>query len=236
LLLDIETSPIETRTWSLWPKSISHDSIIKDWTIICGAWKRLGETVVHSAQIDKPYKDKEIVRKLRTVISEADVVVGHNLSKFDIKKLNARIIFHGIEPLPNVPEVDTLKMVKKVAAFSSNRLDYLSKILVGEGKIHVDYELWIKVMAGDKRALKQMVDYCKVDVVRLEQVYNYLLPYMKGHAHVGALEGKDRLLSCPNCGSNNIKKRGTRATASGIKRQEWQCNSCGKYVVLPKTK
>lgn len=229
IFFDIETSPVEARTWSLWPKSISHDSIIQDWTIICGAWKELGKEKIHAVWIDKPYKDKEVVKKLRDVLASADLVVGHNSDKFDIKKLNARIIFHGLQPLPNVAQVDTLKMVKKVAAFSSNRLDYLSKVLTGQGKIHVDYSLWLKVMAGDKKALKEMVKYNKVDVLRLEEIYLKLLPYAKTHPHIGAIAGLDRNLSCPKCGSTNIKKDGLRHTAAGIARQEIQCKDCFSF-------
>lgn len=229
IFFDLETSPIETRTWSLWPKSISHDSIMQDWTIICAAWKRLGQKTVHSVQVDKPYKDKELVKQLRDELAEADCLIGHNLDKFDIRKLNTRLIFHGLKPMPLIPTVDTLKLVRKIAAFSSNRLDYLSKMLTGEGKIHVDYQLWLKVMAGDKAALKLMVDYCKVDVLKLEELYLKLLPYSKQHPHVGAMEGKDRHESCPGCGSERTHRNGIRVTASGLKRQEQQCQDCGKY-------
>ena len=33
LLFDIETAPMEVYTWSLWPKSISYDNVIKDFDI-----------------------------------------------------------------------------------------------------------------------------------------------------------------------------------------------------------
>ena len=229
IFFDIETSPIETRTWSLWPKSISHDSIIRDWTVICGAWKELGKERIHAVWIDKPYKDKEVVKTLRDVLAGADAICGHNSDKFDVKKLNARIIFHGLKPLPNIPQIDTLKMVKKIAAFSSNRLDYLSKVLTGQGKVHVDYTLWLRVMAGDKKALKEMVDYNKIDVLRLEEIYLKLLPYAKTHPHIGAMMGENRNQSCPKCGSTNCKNNGLRYSAAGIPKQEIQCQDCYSF-------
>lgn len=129
--------------------------------------------------------------------------------------------------------VDTKKEAKKVAAFTSNKLDYLGKHLLGKGKIHVDFDLWLKVMAGNKKALKEMVEYNKVDVLRLEEVYDRLKPYMKAHPHIGALNGEERNLSCPKCGSTKIKKNGIRITAAGIKKQECQCKDCGAYHQIP---
>lgn len=235
ILWDIETSPIITNTWSLWPKSISHESIIHDFTLICGAWKRLGEKRVHAVYIDTPYNDKKVVKKLREILAKADVVIGHNADRFDMKKFNTRLIFHGLPPLPNIPTVDTLKMVKKVAAFSSNRLDYLSKQLVGKGKVHVDYDLWLRIMKGDKKALKEMVAYNKVDVLRLEEIYLKLLPYTKSHPHIGVIEGKNRNLSCPACGSDHVKLNGIRVSAAGVRKRETQCQDCGHYTRIPIT-
>jgi uncharacterized protein YprB with RNaseH-like and TPR domain len=233
LFWDIETSPIQANTWSLWPNSISHESIIHDFTIICGAWKELGKKRVHVVSITKPYDDKRVVKELRAALAKADVLVGHNADKFDLKKFNTRLIVHGLQPLPPIPTVDTLKWAKKIAAFSSNRLDYLSKQLTGQGKIHVDYELWLRIMKGDKKALKEMIAYNKVDVIRLEEVYLKLLPYAPSHPHVGAIEKKHRHLSCQKCGSSNIKYNGTRALAAGVLRRETQCQDCGTYHRIP---
>jgi len=233
LFWDIETSPIITNTWNLYPEVISHDSIVRDWSIICGCWKFLGDKKVQSTQITKPGNDYAVTKKLRDVVASADIIVHHYGDAFDLKKLNARIIYHGIEPLPNVVTVDTKKMAKKVAAFSSNRLDYLSKYFFGVGKVHVDYELWLKVMKGNKAALKEMVAYNKVDVIRLEEVYLRLLPYMKNHPHVGAMAGKDKNLSCPTCGSTHVKKNGLRYSAAGVAKQEVQCLDCYHYSKIP---
>jgi len=236
IVWDIETTPIIANTWDLYPKYLSHDNIIQDWTIICGAWKEIDKTTVHAVKVDNVGDDYEVVKKLREVLASADVLVHHNGDRFDIKKLNARLIFHNLPPLPKIPTVDTLKEAKKIAAFTSNRLDYLSKFLIGEGKIHVEYGLWLDVMKGSKKALKEMVEYNKVDVLRLEAVYLRLRPYMKSHPHHGALNGEDRNCSCTHCGSTKVKKNGIRVTAAGLKKQELQCQNCGAYmrVVMPK--
>jgi len=233
IFFDIETAPIVATTWGLYNANLSHENILKDWFIICAAWKFSDETSVHAASIVKPEDDRSVVLKLRNALAKADLIVGHNSDKFDIKKLNARLIYHGFDPLPQIPTIDTLKEVKKIAKFSSNRLDYLAKILTGEGKIETQYHLWLKAMVGNKRAIADMVAYNKVDVLRLEAVYLKLRPYMKQHIHMGVLHGADRFMSCSKCGSVNLKRNGVRITAAGIKKQECQCNSCGSYMRIP---
>lgn len=233
LVWDIETSPIIANTWNLYPTAISHESIIQDWFIICGSWKFIGDTTVHSVAIKTVGDDYEVVKKLRDVIASADVIVHHNGDKFDMKKLNTRLIVHNLPPLPQVASVDTLKEIKKVAAFSSNRLDYIAKTLIGTGKMHVGYDLWLRVMSGSKKAIKEMVEYCKVDVLTLEDVYLRIKPYMKSHPHVGVLQGSDRHCTCNKCGSGKLKRNGIRITASGMKKQEVQCLSCGSYGRIP---
>lgn len=231
LIWDIETAPLITAKF-LHDKNpyINHNSIQQDWFIICGAWKFAGDKKVQTVAINKVGDDFEVVKKLREVIASADIVVHHNGDKFDIKSLNTRLIYHNLPPLPQVASVDTLKEVKKIACFSSNKLDYLSKFLLGEGKMHVDFSLWLDILKGNKTALKKMVEYNKVDVIRLEEVYLRLKPYMKTHPHIGVLNGKDRKCSCAKCGSEKLKRNGIRITAAGLKKQEVQCMNCGSYA------
>jgi DNA polymerase elongation subunit (family B) len=230
IIWDIETTPIVANVWDLKPNWLSPDNIIRDWSIICAAWKELGSKSTKAVSIHTVGDDYEVVKKLREVLADADLLIHHNGDQFDLKKFNTRLIFHSLPPIPKIPTIDTKKVAKKVAAFSSNKLDYLGKFLLGEGKVHVEYQLWLDVMAGSKKALKTMVDYNKVDVVRLEQLYERLKPYIDNHPHVGVFAGEDRLCSCRVCGSVNLKKNGVRITASGLKRQEMQCNDCGGYT------
>lgn len=233
IIWDIETSPIVSYTWSLFPSYLPHDNIVEDWYIICGAWKELGAKKVEAVAINKPGDDYEVVKTLRDTLASADIIVHHHGDAFDLKKLNARIIYHGLDPLPKILTIDTKKEAKKIAAFSSNRLDHLSKKLIGIGKIHVDFDLWIKVIKGDKKALKKMVEYNKVDVIRCEEVYDVLKPYMKNHPHTGVMRGQERFGSCKCCGSDKLKKNGIRTTASGIRKQEVQCKNCHSYSLIP---
>ncbi len=238
LLYDLETCPILAATFSLWPDSIQHESIIADWSIICAAWKYLGQKTIYTSAItDNPKTfakdvndDYLVVKKLRDVFEDVDILIGHNSKKFDTKKFNARLIFHGLPPLPSgLQQLDTLQEVKKVAAFTSNRLDYLGQHLCGNGKSPTTKGLWIRVLKGEKAAVKEMVDYNKQDVKVLEDVYLKLLPYMKSHPHIGAIDGNDKNHSCPKCGSEEFSDSKIRYSAAGVKRVQKQCKNCHSY-------
>lgn len=234
IFFDIETTPLEVRKFQYDRNPfINPNTIKKDWYIICAAWQVLGESKVNYVAIDKLGDDKNVVQKLRDVLATADIIGGHNIDKFDMRCLLARMIFHRIEPLPHIPTVDTKKLFKKIGGFSSNALDYLSKYLGGEGKIHVDYRLWDRVMDGSKMALREMVAYNKVDVKKNVEIYETIVPYVPNHPHLGVLHGLSRNHSCPNCGSNHLKRNGIRPTRAGILKQEVQCKDCGAYHRIP---
>lgn len=233
ILFDIETSPLITATFSLYPDSIHHTNILQDWFIISAAWKELGSKSVKATSINdfKRKSDDDdlgVVTVLRAVFEDADMIIGHNSDKFDIKKLNARLMFHGLDPLPKVQSIDTLKEVKKIAQFTSHRLDYLGMHLIGQGKAETSPGLWLSAMKGDRKSVKEMVEYNKIDVVRLEEFYLKLRPYMKSHPHVGVYNS-DKHESCRYCGSTELVINKTRYTASGEVRLQKKCKSCHGY-------
>lgn len=231
LLWDVETSLNILTSFTLYPKFISHHNILRDWYIICGSWKFLGDSDVHSVySYGTDGNDYHVVKELRDALIEADIIVHHNGDKFDVKKLNTRLIYHRLDPLPNkLVTVDTLKEAKRTFAFTSNRLDYLGKYLnVGE-KIVTEPDLWMKALAGDKEAINDMVTYNKQDVRLLEDVYNIMRPYIK-HPNLAAFAANDDSLSCVSCGSTKLQKRGFYLKAlTGQLKQRYQCMSCGKW-------
>lgn len=233
ILWDIETSLMQVSTFTLYPKYISHHAIIQDWSIICGCWKVLGEDKIYSTSVtDYPktfkkdvYNDYHVVKDLREMLEGADIVIGHNGDKFDLKKFNARLIYHKLPPLPKIQTIDTLKQARKLAKFTSNRLDYLGKFLGVEGKMDTTPGLWDRAMRGDKAAIEEMVEYNKIDVKVLEDVYLALRSYMDTHPNIA----DPHTMQCPKCGEREVVKHKLRVSASGVRRQQYQCNGCGGY-------
>ena len=180
LFFDLEVSPNTVFTWNVGRKiSINHESIINERKIICVCWKFEGSDKVHSLEWNHN-DDKELVKKFSEIFNSADIVIGQNSDNFDIKWLRTRCLFHKIPLKVKVNSIDTLKMDRQSFRFNTNRLDYMSKFLGNEGKTETSFGLWKDiVLYNDKKAMKTMVDYCKNDIVILEQVYNKLKPYCK---------------------------------------------------------
>ena len=113
LLLDIETAPMEVYVWGLYKQRISHTNIIKDWNIICWSAKWLndsdykGDCLTPKESIER--NDKRILQSIWNLLEKADVVIGHNVERFDLRKLNARFKYHGINPPTPYQTIDTLK-------------------------------------------------------------------------------------------------------------------------------
>lgn len=208
--------------WSLYPDSIQHDAIIQDWYIICAAWKWLGDKRTGYVSGAGP-DDKAVVERLHKLLSEADVLVAHNGDRFDLPKFNARAIKHGLEPIPPIPSVDTLKHARRLFKFSSNRLDYIAQFLGVGKKMDTPKGLWMRALQGDAKAIKTMVRYCRVDVDVLEGVYLKLRGYMTGHPNWNVYSDGE---GCSNCGSTEIVRNGVRYTKTGS-YPRYKCSSCG---------
>lgn len=249
---DIETSLMNLGIESFTLKTLdyqSHRSIIDDWHIISVAWKELGKNKISSISLldtpvyfkNNPRNDKNVVMQVAKMLRGVDILVGHNQAAFDVKKLNARLIYHKLPPIDMPLQIDTLKEARNIAKFTSNRLDYLAVHLGFEGKIESE-GLWktINKGNGDKdaiRAIKNMVKYNKQDVKILEYVYLALRPYMKKHINLNIfnteakLAGKNVVPVCGNCGSKKVTKNGIRPTLSKIK-QKYICADCGSTTCL----
>jgi len=226
LLLDIETAPIEVRTFGL--KSdhyIPYQNIINDWFMLCACWKWEDEPATYAARCDAIGDDRRCTSAIRDTINQADVVVHHNGDKFDLRKINARVIFHDLKPMAKPVSVDTLKIARKEFGFTSSRLDYLGKHLLGEGKIET-HNLWNRVMDGEAGALDEMVRYCRQDVLLLEKVYQKLKPYATTHPNANLWAELDNC--CPRCRSTDTHSNGWRYTKSG-RYQRKQCRTCGHW-------
>ena len=60
-------------------------------------------------------------------------MVAQNGDFFDMRWYNGRHLIHGLEPIPWGKTVDTYKIAKRYFNLNSYRLDYLGKLLFGNG-------------------------------------------------------------------------------------------------------
>jgi len=237
LIFDIEVLPMEVFVWGLYKQRISYKNIIKEWIVLSWAAKWLYEDTVFSDVLTrkeiKKRDDKRILKSIHELFDQADIVVAHNGNRFDIRKLNARWIYHKIKPPAPYKSIDTLKKSQQTLGTSSHKLDYLGKFLVNDEKLDTDFQLWIDCRNGDQQALADMQNYNCKDVLLLEEVYIELLPWIKFHPNIG-IYYSDEEIRCSNCGEANIKPTGGYYTTQANQYAVYQCANCGAYARLPK--
>lgn len=178
LFFDIETSPNIVLSWRIGREiNLSHDDILQERAIICVCYKWEGDSRVYSLQWNKG-DDEDLLKRFTPIINSADEILTQNGDNFDIKWLRTRCIHHDIPISPKFNSIDTLKMARAGFKFNSNKLDYMGKFLGLGGKLETTYDLWKDiVLKNSKEAMDKMVEYCKVDVIKLEQVYQKLQKY-----------------------------------------------------------
>ncbi len=230
LLLDIETAPSEAYIWGLWNQDIYPNQITSDWYILSWSAKWLfGDEVISDRLLgyeSLAFDDSRLLEYLWELMDEADIIIGHNLDKFDLPRIKTRFLLCDIEPPSFYKQLDTLKIARKEFDFSSNKLDYLAKMLGVQVKNGVDFELWKKCREGSDEALKELENYNKQDVRVLEDVYLKLRPYIKGHPNLD-LYVDDETSVCPNCGSKEIKaEEGKYSYTQAVRYQMYRCSSC----------
>lgn len=209
------------------------ESIRRDWTMLGAAWKFLGEDRVSCISVSpqNPLDDRAVIHRLHTVLSEADVLIGHNSDAFDFKKFNTRAIIYGLPPISPKRSIDTLKIARKYFRFTSNKLKYIAQVLGLDAKD--ESPDWEKILEGDAEELRYMRDYNKQDVIVTEQVYERLKAYHHTHPNLGVHvdirdTANNKVDTCPKCNSIELMKRGHRFTQTG-KKQQYQCKTCNGW-------
>jgi hypothetical protein len=232
LFFDLEVSPNIVLSWRTGHKiTLDASNIIQERAIICCCYKWENDKKISSIVWDHGC-DKNLIKEFRFVLDQADEAIGHNIDKFDMRWFVGRNLIHGLTPTPNYKTVDTLKIARKKFYLNSNRLDYLGKLLLGEGKIDVPHSLWKEILIdNNESSLNRMVRYCKKDVDLLQKVWQKLSGYDVPKSHSGVMGGYDRW-TCAHCGAKEVALSKTRTTPKGIIQRQMQCNQCHRYYTI----
>lgn len=232
--LDIETLPIEGYCWGIWEQNLGLEQIKQDWTLASVAWKELGAKKVNYISVagQKNLRDdKAIARTIWEVLDSADVVVAQNGKKFDLKKINSRLIQHGFKPYSPVRVVDTLQVARSVFGFTSTKLKWVSQLLTDapkdDHKEFPGFELWLECLKGNTRAWKAMKEYNIQDVETLEKYYYKLRPWITSHPNP-ATYSDGVAPQCTKCGSSRVQARGYAVLQQG-RYQRYHCQDCGGW-------
>lgn len=226
--MDVEVSPAKVYTWGMWEQNVI--KVVEQPFMLCFAYQWLGQKTEVLALPDFPnYKkdkhdDKALIQALRDILDKADVVIGQNSRKFDVKWFNTRCATHHIKPPSPFKQIDTLELSKKYFKWLSNKLDFVSERLGHGHKAETGgFELWERCMAGCPKAWKKMKKYNKHDVDITAEVYLDYVPWLQ----------KEPVWSktpCPHCQSTDTQRRGEAANLKG-RFQRHQCLECSKWFL-----
>lgn len=232
LFLDIETAPLIVDVWKLWQQLITPKQLLSGWFMLCYAAKWLGKDKIISSSLTSEeaikQDDSRIASELRELLEDADIIITYNGVKFDIPKINTRLLIHGITIPSLYRHVDLYKTIKSEFSFESNSLDYVNKVLELPTKLPLDKAVWLDCYSGNGEALDEMRKYNENDVIILEMLYNKLKPWIKRHPNLSLYT--DVVESqCGVCGSVNLTVSKYEYTAIG-KYPTFTCGDCNSIV------
>lgn len=226
LTLDIENFPHLGYVWDLWNQNIAINQIDKVGRVVCFAAKWHGSEEVEYYSDFHDGHD-EMVRQAYRLLDEADIVVTYNGKRFDIPKLKTEMVMLDPKMKPShFQQVDLYQVAKSEFKFASNKLDFILGQLGLGGKLkHSGFQLWIDCMNNDIDAWAKMREYNKMDVVKTEELYDYVLPWISNHPNINVFSD-EAVEGCTRCGSMDFQKRGFYTTTFARYRQ-YSCNVCG---------
>ena len=239
LLLDIETSLMEAYVFDIKDQYISPSDVKKDWHILAYGAKWLGSSSVIYRET-RTGDDKVLLKFLWELLNKADIVITQNGVNFDAKKINARFMLHGFPPPKPYVHFDTYRLTKRVAAFTSHSLEYLtSKLCVKHKKTsHSKYpgkRLWIECSKGNPLAWKEMRVYNIEDVLSLEELYLKIRAWApESMPKVFDTTNKDS--ECGTCGYYGKMREGRPRKAKTYTYRQNSCPSCGAWQTMERIK
>ena len=201
LYIDLEVSKSRVYNYGLRVPStyMRPDDLDKPYFIICWSASYVGSQTIWSECVtpeevlewtngDDVTPDKRILGRLQELMASADIVAGHNVDRFDIRRANARFKLTGLEPVIGKKSHDTLKIARSKFNFESNSLDYISQILGFRPKDDISNNDWLAIVRrGDEKTLKKVNKYCKGDVRNGKAVLEDLMRYSGKKEYYGSV-------------------------------------------------
>lgn len=232
LYYDIETLPNISAHFRSWGENLPYKQRIQESCLLSHSWswgdygEVYGSVLTPEEAIN--HDDERLVLELWSLLDNAQVVIGHNIRKFDNKKANTYFIKYGLPPVSPFKSIDTLSIAKRKFKFEFNSLAYLAKYLGVTDKIQNDgMPLWIDCHFGKQEALDTMLRYNFGDVVTQREVYKILQSYDNDGVNMALYYNTD-CLKCVSCASNNVGVLTNKLVYTTTSRYlAYRCGSCG---------
>lgn len=184
LVVDIETKPMLAEVWGLHDQNIALNQLVDEGGIFSWSAKWLGSSEIMYKDVRGDMKkEKQLLKPLWKLMDEADIIIGQNSNKFDIKKLNAKFLEYRLGSPSQYKKVDTLLIARKHFSFVSNKLEWMSKKFCKLKKLahskFPGHKLWTECRKGNPAAWKEMKLYNQMDVKATEELFVTLSEFEK---------------------------------------------------------
>lgn len=139
----------------------------------------------------KGWTDKNILKKINSLMQSADIIAGHNVDGFDLKKLNTRFERAGLEPIIGKKTYDTLKIARSKLALEDNSLDGVCNHYGLPLKDDITDSDWLKIATNpDKKTLDKVMKYNIGDVKNGKEALRRMLRISGKPNHYGTVTHK----------------------------------------------
>lgn len=245
LILDVERLPgLTQQTWwerrDLQKRYIHHDTVVREprTTIVCAKWHDSDE-IIRLAEWDKGGR-KTFLRKVHKLMSQADILVGHNLLKADLPwllgdfrfpRIGYKGAFEALPDLPPIKTVDTLAHLRTryKSGMPFKGLDAALQILGHPGKTDAyDADAMERAVNGSVEDRERLLSYCDGDVIGGQFIYDRERPMMKNHPAL-FVDGENAMRVCNRCGETETLPNAKRYVANVLSYQMLLCAGCRGY-------
>ena len=233
LFYDIETAPIKAYVWGLGKQVVRHAQLDKDHS------RHRIITIQYAWNDGKPAKalhwdletqdQTKMLEEFEKLANQADILVGKNSDRFDIKHIFAQRMFHNMAGYPEwVSKSDDLeKQMRRYFKLPSQSLDYISSQLGLGGKNEMGFQDWIDIVEKApkwKEKLKKMIKYGCKDVEDTRTIWNYASKHFK----LKSIWRREEVvgLTCRHCHKGDC----LRPNGSWRGYKEFRCTRCNTYA------
>jgi hypothetical protein len=177
LILDIETRSLTVKTFGLRDQNIGLEQVVDDGGILCWSAKWLGtDEVFYEETKGNKSKEKSILKKLKKLMDDADIILGQNSQSFDVPIITGLFLYYGlIDDVKEFKQIDTLRMSRSKYKFLSHKLQYMSgKLCEIKKQTHAKFpgmSLWMEYEAKNPLAFAEMKKYNMADVQATEELF-----------------------------------------------------------------
>lgn len=226
--LDEEISDMLVRTYSLKNNDyISHKKIVKNWHFLSYAavleheperFYYMDQRYAQNIQDDRP-----IIEAIHHIISGSDILSGHNIKRFDLKKFNTRAALYGLPPISEKIIWDTLPIFKKHFDLPSYSLAFICKYFKFKyQKLDHSGDMWERCEAGDLSAWEENERYNKMDVLAQREALHFVAKF-EPSINIQSFHQRQVCI----CGNEHFYKDGFKYTRQG-RFQVFRCSKCSK--------